>query len=217
MWAVEGIAFRIIRTLVIKIQFWAAVGTEQKTGILACFTSACRSAFTLTQLLHGFPSLHINYRFVRMFKTDMLGRITLNLTLVLIRRHGKPTVYGVADIILSRKDIRNRPCVPVIRSVGIKRRNRCSGFAVFIHYGCQYLHFFQPVCDHRRTESRNAHGKNFLNHRRRFLIHKNMIFIVRVFNITVRRSWADAFTLFRLCSFYGTDLFACIPRKPFVE
>ena len=84
MRAVEGTAFRIIRTLMIKIQLRAAVGTEQQTGILACFTCACRSAFTLTQLLHGFPSLHINYRFVRMFKTDMPGRITLHLTLVFV-------------------------------------------------------------------------------------------------------------------------------------
>ena len=68
----------------IKIQLRAAVGTEQQTGILARFTCACRSAFSLTQLLHGFPSLHINYRFVRMFKTDMLGRITLHLTLVFV-------------------------------------------------------------------------------------------------------------------------------------
>ena len=84
MRAVEGIAFRIVRTLVIKIQFRAAVGTEQQTGILTCFTCACRSALTLTQLLHGFLILHINYRFVRMFKTDMLGRITLHLTLVFV-------------------------------------------------------------------------------------------------------------------------------------
>lgn len=38
MRAVEGIAFRIVRTFVIKIQFRAAVGTEQQTGILTCFT-----------------------------------------------------------------------------------------------------------------------------------------------------------------------------------
>ena len=36
---------------------------------------------------------------------------------------------------------------------------------------CQYLQFFQPVCNHRRTESRNAHGKDFLNHGCRFFIH----------------------------------------------
>lgn len=45
MRAVEGIAFQIIRTLMIKIQLRAAVGTEQQTGILTCFTCACRSAF----------------------------------------------------------------------------------------------------------------------------------------------------------------------------
>ena len=37
MRAVEGIAFRIVRTLVIKIQFRAAVGTEQKTGTVMLF------------------------------------------------------------------------------------------------------------------------------------------------------------------------------------
>ena len=53
MRAVEGIAFRIIRTLVIKIQFRAATGTEQKTGILACFTRACRSGVYLIFRLLG--------------------------------------------------------------------------------------------------------------------------------------------------------------------
>ena len=62
MRAVEEIAFRIIRTLVIKIQFLAAIGTEQQTGILACFTYACRSVFTRFLL-----ALHTG-RFLRLFR-----------------------------------------------------------------------------------------------------------------------------------------------------
>ena len=76
----------------------AAVGTNNKPGILVLLIHLCRSAFVLSYPLHDIPNLFGNDGRMRIFKHEAFFPWVFNFALVLIGFGAKAVVHSVAEI-----------------------------------------------------------------------------------------------------------------------